>query len=106
MCSSDLDAHHVTGERLQVVIIVVCLAVGDMEHATRAIEDAPHNIPVVIPVETLSPRLKGHPPLGGGIIPGSLTLISGEPGIGKSTIIMQTANNIALSGKKVLYIRR
>lgn len=41
---------------------------------------------------------------GGGIVPGSLTLISGEPGIGKSTIIMQTANNIALSGKKVLYI--
>lgn len=42
--------------------------------------------------------------LGGGIVGGSLTLISGEPGIGKSTIIMQAANNIALQGKKVLYV--
>ncbi len=42
--------------------------------------------------------------LGGGIVKGSLTLISGEPGIGKSTIIMQTAANIAESGRKVLYV--
>lgn len=42
--------------------------------------------------------------LGGGVVKGSLTLISGEPGIGKSTMIMQAANNIALSGKRVLYV--
>ena len=42
--------------------------------------------------------------LGGGIVKGSLTLISGEPGIGKSTLIMQAANNIATAGKRVLYI--
>lgn len=42
--------------------------------------------------------------LGGGIVKGSLTLISGEPGIGKSTIIIQTAANIASGGKRVLYI--
>lgn len=42
--------------------------------------------------------------LGGGIVKGSLTLISGEPGIGKSTLIMQAAHNIAKAGKKVLYI--
>ena len=42
--------------------------------------------------------------LGGGIVKGSLVLISGEPGIGKSTIIMQTAANIALQGKTVLYV--
>ena len=33
--------------------------------------------------------------LGGGIVPGSLTLISGEPGIGKSTLIAQAAGRIA-----------
>ena len=33
--------------------------------------------------------------LGGGIVKGSLTLISGSPGIGKSTILLQAANNIA-----------
>lgn len=42
--------------------------------------------------------------LGGGLVKGSLVLISGEPGIGKSTIIMQTAANIAARGKTVLYV--
>ena len=41
--------------------------------------------------------------LGGGLVKGSLTLISGEPGIGKSTLIIQAASNIAKTGK-VLYI--
>lgn len=42
--------------------------------------------------------------LGGGMVRGSLVLISGEPGIGKSTIIIQTAANIAASGRTVLYV--
>ncbi len=42
--------------------------------------------------------------LGGGLVKGSLTLISGEPGIGKSTIIIQAAANIALRYGKVLYV--
>lgn len=42
--------------------------------------------------------------LGGGIVPGGLYLIGGEPGIGKSTILLQVANAIALQGKTVLYI--
>lgn len=42
--------------------------------------------------------------LGGGLVPGSLTLISGEPGIGKSTIILQAAQHIAETKGKVLYV--
>lgn len=42
--------------------------------------------------------------LGGGLVPGSLTLISGEPGIGKSTIIIQAAAHIAASRGTVLYV--
>lgn len=42
--------------------------------------------------------------LGGGLVPGSLTLISGEPGIGKSTIIIQAAANIAVEKGTVLYV--
>ena len=42
--------------------------------------------------------------LGGGLVTGSLTLISGEPGIGKSTIIMQAAANIADKYGRVLYV--
>ncbi len=40
--------------------------------------------------------------LGGGFVPGSLTLLGGEPGIGKSTLMLQISNNIAKKGK-VLY---
>ena len=42
--------------------------------------------------------------LGGGIVRGSLILIGGDPGIGKSTILLQTCRNLAGSGRKVLYI--
>ncbi len=42
--------------------------------------------------------------LGGGLVPGSLTLISGEPGIGKSTIIIQAAAHVAKSRGTVLYV--
>lgn len=42
--------------------------------------------------------------LGGGFVNGSLTLIGGEPGIGKSTLILQMCENIAKEDKKVLYI--
>ena len=42
--------------------------------------------------------------LGGGIVPGSLVLIGGDPGIGKSTLLLQAAANVAASGKHVIYI--
>lgn len=42
--------------------------------------------------------------LGGGIVQGSLVLIAGDPGIGKSTILLQTSGELCKSGKKVLYI--
>ncbi len=42
--------------------------------------------------------------LGGGIVLGSLILIGGDPGIGKSTLLLQTAYNISETGKQVLYI--
>lgn len=41
--------------------------------------------------------------LGGGIVPGSLVLIGGDPGIGKSTLLLQTANRLAQS-YRVLYV--
>ena len=40
--------------------------------------------------------------LGGGLVPGSLTLLGGEPGIGKSTLILQTV--LRLKDMKVLYV--
>ena len=42
--------------------------------------------------------------LGDGIVAGSLVLVGGDPGIGKSTLLLQVCRNIAAAGKKVLYI--
>lgn len=42
--------------------------------------------------------------LGGGIVPGSLVLVGGEPGIGKSTLLLQAARALADSGSSILYV--
>lgn len=42
--------------------------------------------------------------LGGGIVPGSLILVGGDPGIGKSTLLLQVCQQLAKTEKKVLYI--
>lgn len=42
--------------------------------------------------------------LGGGIVPGSLILVGGDPGIGKSTILLQVCKNLASSGIETLYV--
>ena len=42
--------------------------------------------------------------LGGGIVPGSLTLVGGDPGIGKSTLLLQVCRNLAEQKRKILYI--
>lgn len=42
--------------------------------------------------------------LGGGIVPGSLTLVGGDPGIGKSTLLLQVCQRLAEQEKRVLYI--
>ncbi len=42
--------------------------------------------------------------LGGGIVKGSLVLLSGDPGIGKSTILLQICQNLGSKGQKILYV--
>jgi DNA repair protein RadA/Sms len=42
--------------------------------------------------------------LGGGLVPGTLVLIGGDPGIGKSTLMLQALHGLAGQGRKVLYI--
>lgn len=41
--------------------------------------------------------------LGGGVVPGSVVLVGGEPGIGKSTLLLQVAGTLSREGRKVLY---
>lgn len=42
--------------------------------------------------------------LGGGIVAGAAMLLGGEPGVGKSTLMLQIGNNLCKNGKKVLYV--
>lgn len=42
--------------------------------------------------------------LGGGLVPGSLVLVGGEPGVGKSTLLLEVAKRLATTGQRVLYV--
>ncbi len=42
--------------------------------------------------------------LGGGVVPGSMILVGGDPGIGKSTLLLQVCRNLSESGKNILYV--
>ena len=58
-----------------------------------------------LPIERLHTNLgEFNRLLGGGIVPGSLTLIGGDPGIGKSTLSLQVASSLAALGLTVLYV--
>ena len=42
--------------------------------------------------------------LGGGLVPGSVVLLAGEPGVGKSTLLLEVAHRTALAGRRALYV--
>jgi DNA repair protein RadA/Sms len=68
---------------------------------------------VAVPINTIDPDHTRHLPtgvseldrvLGGGIVPGSVTLLAGEPGVGKSTLLLEVVHRWASSGRRALYI--
>ena len=68
---------------------------------------------VARPITQIAPREQSHTPtgigefdrvLGGGIVPGAAILLSGEPGVGKSTLLLEVASRAAQSGQRVLYV--
>ena len=59
--------------------------------------------PLLVP-RILSGSLELDRVLGGGMVPGSVVLVGGDPGIGKSTMLLQMAEAVALQGVRVLYI--
>lgn len=66
------------------------------------------SINTIEPSDAGSRLLTGFPDLdmvlGGGILLGSVSLLAGQPGMGKSTILMQVCSNVANGGHKVLYV--
>ena len=61
-----------------------------------------------IPDEAMARRTTGIAELdrvlGGGVVEGSLVLVGGDPGVGKSTLLTQMCANMAVSGERVLYV--
>ncbi len=66
-------------------------------------------VPVADAVAATAPRLQTgleglDRVLGGGLVPGSLVLVAGEPGIGKSTLLLQVAAALAAAGRPAIYV--
>lgn len=78
---------------------------GSWKSSSRQISNKPRPLSEIAPGEEyriITPDKELNRVLGGGIVPGSLVLIGGEPGIGKSTLMLQIALN--LTNNKVLYV--
>jgi len=68
---------------------------------------------LAVPISSISPDTSRHDPtgvgeldrvLGGGVVPGSVTLLAGEPGVGKSTLLLKVVHQWARSGRRALYV--
>lgn len=76
----------------------------DLQSGGRALTLVGLDSKVELPARTSSGIAEFDRALGGGIVPGSATLIGGDPGIGKSTLLLQAAARIASRGLAVAYI--
>jgi len=82
------------------------------DESAAAVEEAfPASEPVVFTDIEESPKPRARTKieefnqvLGGGVVRGSLVLIGGEPGIGKSTLLLQVSRDFAAAGESVLYV--
>lgn len=85
---------------------VVKANVGRSSELTRTKEKAQSIIHIESGKEPRIPTGNGelNRVLGGGLVPGSLLLVGGDPGIGKSTLLLQTSNSLAGEGLTVLYV--
>jgi DNA repair protein RadA/Sms len=66
-----------------------------------------------VPISSIDPDSTRHYPtgvseldrvLGGGIVPGSVTLLAGDPGVGKSTLLLEVVHRWAAAGRRALYL--
>ena len=66
-----------------------------------------------VPISSIEPDVSRHRStgigeldrvLGGGVVPGSVTLLAGDPGVGKSTLLLEVAHRWAQSGRRALYV--
>jgi DNA repair protein RadA/Sms len=76
----------------------------DLSLGGRAVVFEPLNHPTALPVRKSTGLAEFDRALGGGLVPGSAVLLGGDPGIGKSTLLLQCAATIARGGNDVVYV--
>ncbi len=76
----------------------------DLQGGGRAITLIGLDSDVALPRRTGTGLAEFDRALGGGLVPGSATLIGGDPGIGKSTLLLQVAAALARNGRDVVYV--
>lgn len=110
------DCRHVTGKWLGRC--PACGTWGTVEEVTGlpAAVAGPHRIAPAtpaVPITSIDPDRTRHYPsgvaeldrvLGGGVVPGSVTLLAGDPGVGKSTLLLEVAHRWAANGRRALYV--
>ena len=76
----------------------------NLQGGGRAIELVGLDSPVALPERLPSGIAEFDRAIGGGIVPGSAMLVGGDPGIGKSTLLLQACARVAEAGKSVIYV--
>lgn len=76
----------------------------DLSSGGRAVEFVDLDKPGAMPVRQKTGLAEFDRALGGGLVPGSAILMGGDPGIGKSTLLLQAAAKVALEGHGVVYV--
>ena len=76
----------------------------DLSRGGRAVAFEALNQPTALPIRKSTGLAEFDRALGGGLVPGSAVLMGGDPGIGKSTLLLQTTAAIARAGNDVVYV--
>ncbi|MGL4306754.1 MAG: DNA repair protein RadA [Mycobacteriaceae bacterium] len=91
--------------------VPVLTSLASPRHAAGLAHLAPHT--PAVPISQINPSSSQAVPtgvneldrvLGTGIVPGSVVLLAGEPGVGKSTLLLEVVKQWAISGRRALYI--
>ncbi|MDQ3144665.1 MAG: DNA repair protein RadA [Pseudomonadota bacterium] len=85
-------------------VVTVFSARHDLSTGGRAVELVGLDAEIALPERLKTGIDEFDRALGGGIVPGSALLVGGDPGIGKSTLLLQVAGKLAAGGHRVVYV--
>ena len=88
----------------EATVTNIFTAKHDLSTGGRAVTLSSLDDEVALPERLASGIAEFDRAIGGGIVPGSAMLVGGDPGIGKSTLLLQVAARLAKAGKRVIYV--